>query len=508
MVRNVAEPASLPAPIGGWNARDSIAAMASTDAVELENFFPYTTDVGLRFGYSMHVTEITGQVETTMAYNGAATEELYAIAVDSVYNVTTAGAVGAAVLGSLTNARWQYINVATAGGNFIEMCNGADAVHTYNGSSWTSQAGNITGVTSSNLININLHKNRVWFIEKDNLKAWYLPTQSISGLAKSLDLSAFCPQGGFLMAMGTWTIDAGYGVDDLAVFITSQGDVAVFRGTDPASATTWALVGMWSIGAPIGRRCFQKQGGDLLIITEDGLQPMSLALQSSRVDPRTALTDKIRDAMSIAVQDHGSNFGWELVNFPPLNMLLMNVPITEGDIQQQYVMNTITGAWCNFKGWNANCFTMFKQNELYFGTNQGVGRAWNTNGDAGLEIPGKALQAFSYFGNPGQVKRFTMMRPTFRTNGNIPIQGNINVDFDLTTPTSDLSNPNSAFTSTLWDSAIWDSSTWSDTLGTIRSWQGATGVGYAGAPSIAAQGVGFQLEWLSTEIVLEKGGIV
>ena len=34
--RNNANVASLPAPIGGWNARDSLANMAPTDAVTLD----------------------------------------------------------------------------------------------------------------------------------------------------------------------------------------------------------------------------------------------------------------------------------------------------------------------------------------------------------------------------------------------------------------------------------------------------------------------------------------
>ena len=498
-------PASLPAPTGGWNDRDSIAAMAVNDAVTMVNMFPNTTDVDLRFGYSDFVTGIGSQVETLMSYDGANTSEMYAIANDSVYNVTSSGAVGAAVLGSLSNARWQYVNVATTGGNFLEMCNGADAVYTYNGTSWVSQAGNITGVTSSTLIDITLHKNRVWFVQLNTLTAWYLPTQSISGAANSLDLRAYCPHGGILMAMGTWTIDAGYGVDDLAVFVTSNGDVAVFRGTDPASATTWAIVGVWYIGSPVGRRCLIKYGGDLLIITQDGLQSMSAALQSSRTNPRASLTDKILAAMTAAISSYSSNYGWEVIHYPKQNMLIMNVPINEGSLQQQYVMNTITGAWCQFKGWAANTFCLFSD-QLYFGGNGIVAKAWDTNQDAGVDIDAETQQAFSYFGSPGQIKHFTMMRPTFSINGDISIQGNINVDFDTSSPVSALSI--APFLGALWDTGLFDSALWSEGLSLSRVWQGTTGIGYSGGPRIKVAGDGKQLKWLATEVVYEPGGIL
>ena len=507
MVRRTSQPVSITAPTGGWNARDSIAAMEQADAVTLENLYPKTTNIELRFGHSKHATGLPGQVETLIDYNGAAVETLFGISGTAVYNVTSSGAVGAAVLSGLTNARWQYINVATPGGNYIEMCNGADAVYTWDNTTWVDQSGNITGVTSSNLININLHKNRIWFIESNTLKAWYLPTQSISGVARALDLSAFCPCGGFLMAMGTWTIDAGYGVDDLAVFITNQGDVAVFRGTDPASATTWALVGMWTIGAPIGRRCFRKFGGDLLLINEDGLQPMSLALQSSRTNPRTALSDKIRSEMAAAVTNYGTNYGWELAEFPPQNMLLMNVPVAAGRAQQQYVMNTLTGSWCKFTGWEANCFNLFSNNELYFGGNKFVGQAWDTNADDGNPIEYMGLQAFSYFGSPGQVKRFTMMRPTFMIDGTVDsIKGNINVDYDQSMPVSDLTMR--TITGDVWDTAVWDTAQWGGDLSLSEVWQGAKGVGRAGATTISGSSNGTRLKWLATDIIFEPGGML
>jgi hypothetical protein len=509
--RNRATSVSLPAPTGGWNARDSIADMPGDDAVQLINMFPMPTQCALRFGYSQFATNTGGAVETIMNYAGAASSKLFAIAhtmpTASVFNVTSGGAVGVADLSGLTNARWQYINVTTSGGNFIEMCNGADGVYTYDGTTWTDRSAAITGVTAANLIGINLFKNRVWFVEAGTLKAWYLPTQSIQGAANALDMSAYAPHGGYLMAMATWTIDAGYGVDDLAVFVTNNGDVLVWRGTDPSSASTWALVGVWWLGSPVGRRCFVKWKGDMLLITQDGVLPLSGALQSSRLNPRVALTDKIQSQMSAAVTIYGANFGWQLLPFPQQNMLILNVPVQTGDIQEQYVMNTITGAWGQFQGWNANCWELYN-NEIYFGGDTYVGKAWNTNADNGVAINTSALQAFNYFGSRGQLKRFTMMRPTLFTNGTPSIQASINVDFDTSAPAASLSFLPISASTALWDAGVWDTALWGADLAIANGWQGATGVGYCGAPRFASQTTGLQLQWISTEVVLEPGGIL
>ena len=503
--RNRATAVSLPAPVGGWNARDSLADMAEDDAVTLINLVPATTSVLLRSGFSKWSTGYASQVETLMQYSGSTTNKLKAISGGEVFDATAGGAVGAAEVTGLSNSRWQYINVATPGGNFIEMCNGTDNVYTYDGTTWTDQGGNISGVTSSNLININLHKNRVWFIEAGTLKAWYLPVQSISGAAAALDLSSFCVRGGYLMAMGTWTIDAGYGVDDLAVFITSNGEVLVYRGTDPSSASTWALVGVWWVGSPVGRRCFVKYAGDILIITQDGLMPMSGVLQSSRVNPRVALTDKIQSEMGTAVVNYGTKFGWQVIPFPRQEILLLNVPVTEGNSQQQYVMNTVTKSWCQFMGWNANCFELYVDN-LYFGGPTYVAKAWDTAEDDSGAIFMDGLQAFNYFGSRGQLKRFTMLRPLLYINSTQQVNANINVDFDETAPVSSISTV--TFGGSVWDTALWDSATWSSTLSVSNIWQGATGVGYCGAPHLQANIDGASLEWVATDVVMEPGGIL
>ena len=44
---------SVPAPVGGWNGRDSLANMQPLDAVQLINWYPTPTDVTMRKGYSV-----------------------------------------------------------------------------------------------------------------------------------------------------------------------------------------------------------------------------------------------------------------------------------------------------------------------------------------------------------------------------------------------------------------------------------------------------------------------
>ena len=501
--RAVSQPVSLPAPVGGWNARDSLAAMSPQDAVVLQNFFPATTECAVRGGYRKWATGITGQVETIMAYAGAATNKLFAIAGGKVYDVTASGAVGAAVVTGLTNSKWGYCNIATGGGNYLSMANGVDAPYVYNGSTWSNPA--ITGVTATKLRDPLLYAERQFFIEDNSLKVWYLPVDSIAGAAQSVDISSWMTKGGYIVSHGTWTVDAGQGVNDHYVIMTSRGQVIVYTGNDPASPSTWSMVGVWDIGAPVGRKALYKYAGDMLIICQDGLVPLSGALQSSRVQPRVALSDKIQYAISTAITDYGSNYGWQVMYVPTINQLWLNVPIQEGQNQQQYVMNTITGAWCNYTGWNASCMELYEDNP-YFGGNGYVAQAYYGTSDAGTNINAFGLQAFNNFNNAGTLKRFTMSRPILRSDGTPSVYAGINVDFNVSEPTTSLTFSPSAYGS--WDSGLWDAATWGGALNVFQNWQGLNGVGYDGAPLVKTASNDLQVRWVSTDIVIEGGAIL
>ena len=508
--RAVSGSASLPAPVGGWNARDSLGEMAPTDAVALVNLFPTMTDCLLRLGYTQHATGMDGTVESLLCYTSGTAEKLFGVTdAGKIYDCTSAGAVGAAAVTTLTNGRFQYVNMTTAANSYLIAVNGADKARYYTGAAWAKDGDgapyDVSVLNTATAIDLTVHKGRIWYVQKDTLKAYYLASGVIGGAATLFDLSSIAQMGGELVAVDTWTIDAGYGVDDLLVFVTSKGEVLVYRGTDPSSSTTWAIVGVWRIGSPVGNRCLKKFAGDLLVLCEDGLMPMSGALQSSRLNPKVALSDKIQYAMSQAISTYGSTFGWETLLFPRENMLWVNVP-TSSTTSQQYVMNTISKAWCSFTGWNAHCWEIF-QNSPYFGGSGGiVYSAWNTYSDDNNNITAFGLQAFNYFGKPALLKRATMMRPIISSSGSVAVNAAVNYDFDKTPPTSSISIAPTSYG--VWDTSKWDAGIWGGDLQITKYWQGVTGMGYSLAPAMSFAADGVELRWISTDIVMERGAIL
>jgi hypothetical protein len=365
----------------------------------------------------------------------------------------------------------------------------------------------ITGVDSSTFINVNLFKNRLYFTQKDTLNCWYLPVDSIGGAASPLYFGSIARNGGFLQAMGTWTLDAGQGADDYAVFVTSMGEVIVYNGTDPSTAATWALKGVWQLGQTFNRRCFFKWAGDLLLLTQDGLVPLASALQSSRLDPRINLTDKIYYPISQAATNYFSNFGWQIQYFASENMLILSIPTNAG--MEQYVMHTITKSWARFTGIQAYCWEVSGDNTMHFGGDGFVGNFYASSSDAGTNITATVQQAYSYFDSPGQNKRFTMVRPILQSDGGLPsVLCGLSVDFQPLDNSGAITfNPSSQAVG-VWDTAKWDANNWGGGLITTRIWQGVTGIGFAGSINLTAVAQGIELHWASSDYVMEAGGVI
>lgn len=508
--RQTASYASLPAPVGGLNARDALAAMPEKDAVVLENWWPYPTEVAIRKGYSDWSTGYPATVESLFVYNPkSGASKLFAAAGTSFYDATAQGAVGAAVVTGLSNAQWQYTNIQTPGVAAMYCMNGVDKPRYYDGTTWVAvdaaSTPAITGVTTANLVQPVVYKKRLWMVEKNTMKVWYLSVESIGGAATAFDLSTVFQGGGYLMAMATWTIDAGDGVDDHAVFISSEGEVAVYKGSDPGSSTDWFLVGDFHLGRPIGRKCVSKFGGDLLVICSDGVFPLAKGLLSATVNRDVAITDKIQRLISEASTLYSDNYGWIVNVHYKENMIVLNIPAGNGE-NFQFAQNTITGAWTMFTGWNASTFDIL-EDEMYFGDGTGVRKAWAGYLDGINPIVADGLPAFSTFRSMAQNKQFTEVRPYLLTNGNPSILYGLNVDYYPQDVSGVLSftAPNPTMT---WGSMVWGSMVWGGSLVNITAPRTVGSVGRAASLRIKAQGNGAELRWAATDFAYQRGGFV
>ena len=495
---------SVKAPVLGWNAKDAEADMGEGWALELENMFPNLTSCDLRGGYASHSTgNGAGAVETLVQWSGPSSTKLLAAAGTVIYDASAAGASTSIATGK-ANARWQTTMINTAGGNFLYFVNGADAPVYYDGSSFTTPT--LSGVTATDIINVMTHQSRLWFAFNDSLTVGYLAVNGIAGAVSTISLGGLAKKGGYLMAMGSWTRDGGSGPDDVAVFITSEGQAILFSGNNPAVAASWSLVGVFNIGKPIGRRCLESVGAELIVITQDGAIPLSIFLPIDQVGSKgKALSDNIQNHFIKDTRAYGTLYGWQSVHYPQGSYALFNVPHT-ATTAKQYVVNTQTGAWCSFTGQNAACWALYN-GDLYFGAITGgvVYKADTGTSDNGANIDWKIRPAFDYLGRKGINKLVSMVRPHFTSNGAPTYAIDVNVDFSNINPTSIPSAP--VLNGATWDVSLWDAANWTD-IATISQWTTVTGYGDAVSPTIRGGDLALTISFTAWDVMWQEGNVL
>lgn len=500
--------ANLQAPTGGWNTRDPLAEMASQDAPLLDNWYPRLGQCVLRGGCSAYATGMAGVVKTLMQYQPAGgVPKFFAATNAGIYDITAGGAVGA-VAHALTNGYVNSVNFTNSvGTKFLWCCNGVDNPTMWDGATWSTPA--ITVIADpKKLIYPTVFKHHIFAVEKDTMNVWWLPLDSIQGAAAVLPYGSLFRRGGYVMAITYWTLDSGLGPDDLLVAISSEGEVAVYSGTNPADAAAWSLVGIWNVGKPVGRRCFENFGADVVLITENGVFPLSKLLKAGNINFNTALSNKIQPSFTDAVTEVGlKTEGWDATVFPEFDAMVINVPFG-GQIEdaRQFVMNTTTNAWCSFSGWQAFVFEVWNGRLHYGSTNGTVYLAWDGTNDYGADIVATCHQAYNYVGSKTQLKMVNLFRLLLAYNAPVELRWGVSPDF-TDVPLSSLSLRGTSLAGSAWDTFLWDTTLWAANSERFKNWRSASHLpGYALALWFQIATKDANVTWSGTDFILTEGG--
>ena len=500
---------NLSSPIGGLNVRDSLDLMAETDAVVMDNYIPLETKVCLRKGYVRYVT--TGTAVKTLAEFKAESgnNRFFAFDDDSVWDVTSSAAPVKIEGRCYKNGDWQVTQFK----NRLFAVNGEDKPQTYyldeDGQGvWADAAFEGTNLVPEALVNVASSKQRLWFVEKGSMKVWYSEGVSeIQGNLLAFDMTTVARDGGYLVAAASWTQDGGAGMDDLTVFITSEGEVLVYAGSNPNSAESWTLKGIYRISRPIGYRCTMQYQGDLVIITEEGYLPLSKALPLEKANSsQIAFSDKIRGLVLERAAAGRNKSGWQSIIYSRGGYAIFNVPYNQSF--EQHVINLSTGSWCRFTNIRAYCWGIF-QTRAYFGTIDGVMLFDEGYADDKLHIEGHVEQAFTRFGSY-DLKKVQLLNP--RTKSFNPYALTIYTNTDFGSSKQDYVENIGRAGQTKWNILKWSSKAhpagtrWAVLNGSIRSqWIGNSATGFKFSIVFKTKTRGNSIEWYDTGVRYETG---
>lgn len=359
-------------------------------------------------------------------------------------------------------------------------------------------------------------KNRLWLVEKDTTRAWYGDVNALFGTFTSFDFGSRMKSGGPLVGLYNWSYDAGNGMDSLLVGLSGAGDVVIYQGTDPTSASTFGLKGTWNVGGvPAGRRIATDYGGDLLVLSLLGVVPLSKLVVGQPVvggDRSLYATGKIANAFNLLVSSYKTLQGWALHVHPTDNVLLVTVPSATGQSTTQLAMSFATRGWTQYRNLPVYSAGVW-DGQLYFGTTDGrvcvnsgyVDGVLLADASAYTPVAFSLLTAFQDGGRP-TVKRVHMLRPIVLSQSPNPVvQATARFDFNLLEP--DAPTDSGSAGGNTFGSATWDTSVWGGDYSPSTPISGATGMGRAVAIAVRGSAT-TRTTLVGVDVHYDEGGLL
>lgn len=503
----------VPAPVGGLNYRDPISNMAPTDALVLRNFIPKQTGAELRKGWQYHTQALEDPIVSVFSYNAPdpGDNKVFATSAGDIWDVTAnPPTVSQAATGSADDV-WNTTQFATTSGMYLLAVSPGAGYWTYDGATWTQQT--VTGLPSDPT-SVAVWKNRVWFTVKDSASVYYLDTvDAITGTATEFPMGSILRNGGYVRGLVNWTLDAGVGIDDYLVVVGSQGDIGVWQGTDPSDPAKFGLKGVWYVGpVPKYGRFFTNFGGDVMLLSELGLVPMSRLVNGQFSEIQPGPSQKIQSLLSPVIGEYRDDVQWDLFLVPDSDVLVIKPPQISGRFLQ-YAMNVNTGAWCTLSDIPMVAAALLN-GDVYFATDDNrVAKAFvgeldqvAVDGTGGEAVEGELQTAFNAFGTPGQLKRFSMVRPVFLARQPPSLKLRLNTQYSFQSVAGSPSFTGEERSE--WDDAEWNLARWGSASNTYEIWVGVTGLGYYGALRMRIRGLGGTTLFASFHAMSELGGVM
>lgn len=411
----------MPAPVGGWNARDAWSVLPPTDAPLLDNFILDGGALRVRPGVKKFSDSFIGNAPTLHVFDAGGSSKLIVTGAD-LWDITS---------GTKSMIATTEISFATStmAFNNLVITGPERRVYIYDGT--TFAVSTVTGVDQDDLIFPLLFKSRLFFIEKDTLSFWYNGTLSaVNGAYSKFDLSNVAQRGGVLMGIFRLSqSDQGSGADDLLAALTSQGELIVYQGSDPGDATNWALVGIYNVSPPV--RAYPATphnfcaattiGSNIFVICEGGYVNL-LGAMTAPLDSATAyISDTIRPEVRKLVAEAAPVV--RLVEYDPAHNWLWFAMPRAGVVDEMHVYDIDHGVWYRFytafsprsmQYYNGHMYLLRLVDGLTYEARRFEDTAYDDNGVA---ITCEWITAPTYGDNPFAEKRFSAIELEASSDG-------------------------------------------------------------------------------------------
>jgi hypothetical protein len=326
------------------------------------------------------------------------------------------------------------------------------------------------------------HQNRLFFADGSNLAVYYLPLYVRSGQVSYLPLNGVFKRGGTIKAMAVWTIDGGENLNDQLCIFSTNGEVAIYAGTDPD--TDFQLTGVFRFDAPMSKHAVVNYGGELWVLISTGLVPMSVMMRAETEKLGIEQKDIISEFLKRSTA-YRADPGWQAYLNPSSGRLICNVPLGGPNAYKQVVRHMAKEVWMEWGEIKSRSWGWLDP-YLYFGDDNGNVYEMHPihRNDDGKMIRVDLMMAWSRFGTAAN-KQFKAVRSYLVTDGNVHPKIDVKTNFDMSLGVNvpDISDLSGA---SMWDVAHWDVDYWAPGERPIIKWNGVAAKGVYGAIRLTA----------------------
>jgi len=468
-------------------------------------------------------------------YIAANNQRMYAANATKLYDVTSSTPV--LVKSGQASGNYVSAQLFNQGGNWMIALNDAGdfVLRTSNGIAWTVLSG-VIGAAGDGVANITYdatklpagvaqgtglvyawtYRNRLYFIQRESMNAWYLDINTVGGVLQPIYLSGASTRGGKLLFGATWSIDAGDGTDDKCVFVTDTGEVLVFTGSNPGDVANWRQEGRYHISAPLGMNAHALIGGDIFILTVDGVVPLSQAIAKESGQLEQAMISRtIKPLWREEVAAKRAN-PWTIKKWDEYGAVFIATPGgTTPAMKHCLLLNNTSGAWARFT-WDATCFLRMRT-DMFFGTQIGIVMQADRSGyDDGMPYVATLVGGWEIFGNNSAQTVWHQARAIFTAGPNEPFEPQLaaTTDYGIVIPPPPAAGldpgTGEGWDEGAWDSAHWDAASAGGPIQRSTLWVSIGASGHAHAPIVqvtVAQVSRPRVELIAIATTQERGGV-
>lgn len=219
----------------------------------------------------------------------------------------------------------------------------------YNGSTLQVAAFLLDGSTfnTARLDGVIAHHDRAYFWDSDEfdgvLRFYYGDVGAVQGELQEFPLGRLGNITGSIATMVSMTVDAGHGINDMLVVLTTTGDAVFYEGLDPSDPQDWRLAARLRISPPRGRASTVKVGGDVWVITQAGIVSLADSLRRGRMALVNEVARPVVDRMEPYLAGREASNNWQMHVSVDGQMVIAN--LRDGSDYRQWIYYLDSQTW-------------------------------------------------------------------------------------------------------------------------------------------------------------------